>query len=225
VDLCANANAIEAAALAAVENDAKAVSSVAGVIALGAINGTFVQVVRLLSECEGKVVLTGSGTSASMARRAAHLLSVVGTPSFFLSPGDGLHGGLGAIRGEDVVVAISKGGDSSELNEFCSRGKKLGKALVAVTSEKDSPLAQLADHALVIPLVPDADLGGVVATGSSLAAGALLDGLVEGCRVARGYEWKSFFFTHPGGAVGKNAAATLENLTSKNMNPKDINPS
>jgi arabinose-5-phosphate isomerase len=175
----------------------------------------FVRVVGLLSECEGKVVVTGSGTSGAIARRAAHLLSVTGTPSFFLSPGDGLHGGLGAIRGEDVIVAISKGGDSSELNEFCSRGKELGKALVAVTSEKDSPLARLAHHALVIPLVPDADWGKVVATGSSLAAGALLDGLVEACRVTRGYEWRSFFFTHPGGAVGKNAAAALDKLTLK----------
>jgi arabinose-5-phosphate isomerase len=206
-------NAVKAAALAAIENDAKAVSSAAG-----AIDETFVRVVRLLSECEGKVVVTGSGTSASIARRAAHLLSVTGTPSFFLSPGDGLHGGLGAIKGEDVVVAVSKGGDSSELNEFCSRGKKLGKALVAVTSEKDSPLARLADHTLVIPLAPDADLGRVVATGSSLAAGALLDGLAEACRVTRGYEWKSFFFTHPGGAVGKNASATLGRLTAKDAN-------
>jgi arabinose-5-phosphate isomerase len=125
---------------------------------------------------------------------------------------------LGAVRGEDVVIAISKGGDSSELNDFCSRGKALGKALVAVTSEKNSPLAQLADHVLLLPFVPDADLGGVVATGSSLAAGALLDGLAEACRVARGYEWKSFFFTHPGGAVGKNAAATLDRLGSKGAN-------
>jgi arabinose-5-phosphate isomerase len=203
---------MKAAALAAIENDAKAVSS-----ATNAIDETFVRVVRLLSECEGKVVVTGSGTSGSIARRAAHLLSVVGTPSFFLSPGDGLHGGLGAVRGEDVLIAISKGGDSSELNEFCSRGKALGKALVAVTSEKNSPLAQLADHILLLPFVPDADLGGVVATGSSLAAGALLDGLAEACRVARGYEWKSFFFTHPGGAVGKNAADTLDRLTSSRL--------
>jgi arabinose-5-phosphate isomerase len=208
-----DANAIKTAALVAIEKEAEAVSSAAG-----AIGETFARVVRLLSECEGKVVVTGSGTSASIARRAAHLFSVTGTPSFFLSPGDGLHGGLGAIRGEDIVIAVSKGGDSSELNEFCSRGKELGKALVAVTSAKDSPLVRLADHALFIPLVPDADLGKVVATGSSLAAGALLDGLAEACRVTRGYEWKSFFFTHPGGAVGKNAAATLDGLTTKDAN-------
>jgi arabinose-5-phosphate isomerase len=202
-----DANSIKNAALATIRNDAKAVECAAA-----AIDETFVSVVDLLSECSGKVIVTGSGTSASIARRAAHLLSVGGTPSFFLSPGDGLHGGLGAIRKDDAIIAISKGGNSSELNEFCSRGKELGRALVVVTSDMASPLAKLADHALVIPLEREADLGTVIATGSSLSAGALLDALVEACRIVRGYEWESFFFTHPGGAVGKNSKAPLEKL-------------
>ena len=203
-------SALKTAALQAIENDGAAVSC-----AKDAVNEAFMDVVHLLSECSGKVIITGSGTSGAIAVRAAHLFSVAGTPAFFLSPGDGLHGGLGAIGNDDVVVAISKGGTSSELNEFCSRARELGRSLVAITSREDSPLAQMADHVLILQTSPEADLGSVIATGSSLAAGALLDALVEACRLSRGYEWKSFFFTHPGGAVGENASATLETLAGK----------
>ncbi|MDR1875094.1 MAG: SIS domain-containing protein [Synergistaceae bacterium] len=213
MSICVDADSIKNVALAAIKNDARAVECAAS-----AVNEAFVRVVHLLSECPGKVIVTGSGTSGAVAKRAAHLLSVGGTPSFFLSPGDGLHGGLGAIGGEDVIIAISKGGSSSELNEFCARGKELGRALVVITSERDSPLAGLADHVLVILLEPQADLGTVIATGSSLAAGALLDGIVEACRVVRGYDWKSFFFTHPGGAVGKNAELALDKLAGTGGN-------
>ena len=205
-----DASALKAAALQTIENDGAAVSC-----AKDAVNEKFVDVVCLLSECSGKVVMTGSGTSGAVAVRGAHLLSVAGTPAFFLSPSDGLHGGLGAIGNDDVVIAISKGGTSSELNEFCSRAKELARSLVAITARGDSPFAQLADHVLLLRTAPEADLGSVIATGSSLAAGALLDALVEACRLLRGYEWKSFFFTHPGGEVGKNASTTLETLTEK----------
>lgn len=198
---------IVASALRVIENDAAAVRS-----AGAAIDDVFFDVVRLLAACSGKVIVTGCGTSAAVAARGAHLFSVGGTPAFFLSPGDGLHGGLGVIRSEDIILALSKGGSSSELNEFCTRAKKLGKALVIVTSRQNSPLAELADYVLFVPLPPDTDLGSVIATGSSLAAGALLDALVESCRIAKGYTWESFFYTHPGGAVGANANTTLEKL-------------
>jgi arabinose-5-phosphate isomerase len=177
---------------------------------LGALDNAFVRAARLLSSGTGKVLVTGSGTSGTIARRAAHLLSVCGTPAISLSPTDGLHGGLGVLQPRDLVLALSKGGSSHELNEFCSRAKKLCDGVIAVVAAPESTLAKIADHVICVPLEDDADLGGVVATGSSLAAAALIDAICEIGRVTRGYGWERLLFTHPSGAVGRDAAKKLE---------------
>lgn len=172
----------------------------------------FANVATLFAEGKGKVLVTGSGTSGAVAHRTAHLLSVGGTPSFYLSPGDGLHGGLGALTSEDVILAFSKGGNSEELNDFCRRGRTLCNNLVVVTANPESELSQNADYVLTIPLEKDCDLGGVIATGCTLSFSALTDVLVEITRRIRGYQWESFFYTHPAGAVGKYAEDSLKRL-------------
>ncbi len=190
-----------------IEADAKAVHGV-----LASLNDDFVRVARLICAGNGKLVVTGSGTSATIAMRAAHLFSVCGTPAFYLSPTDGLHGGLGVLQPDDLLLALSKGGSSVELNEFCQRAKLLCRGIVIVTAVADSPLAAIADQAIVLALDTDADLGDVVATGSSLAIAATLDALVEIARVTRDYDWERLLFTHPSGAVGRDAAHKLERL-------------
>ena len=169
-----------------------------------ALGEVFVQVCELLASGAGKVLVTGSGTSGAVAIRAAHLLSVAGTPAFYLSPADGLHGGLGVLRSEDRVIAISKGGSSSELNAFCRRARALAHCLIVITAAPDSELAVLADHVLPLTLPADADLGMIIATGSSLAAAALLDAITDVTRVLRGYSWDKVLYTHPAGAVGRD---------------------
>jgi D-arabinose 5-phosphate isomerase GutQ len=172
-----------------------------------AVGDVFVQVCKLLAAGAGKVLVTGSGTSGAVAIRAAHLLSVAGTPAFYLSPADGLHGGLGVLRAEDRVIAISKGGSSSELNEFSRRARKLANCLIVITASPESELAGLADHILPLTLPADADLGMIIATGSSLAAAALLDAITDVTRVLRGYSWDQVIYTHPAGAVGRDGNA------------------
>jgi D-arabinose 5-phosphate isomerase GutQ len=141
------------------------------------------------------------------------LLSVGGTPAFHLSPADGLHGGLGVLRPGDIVLALSKSGGSDELNEFCSRGRALCGCLLVITASPGSALAAMADHVVRLTLDDDADLGMVVATGSSLATAAVIDALVEIGRVVRDYDWRDLFFTHPAGAVGLQSVRSLERLT------------
>lgn len=196
-----------AAARRVIEAESRAVAAT-----LASLDGAFAAAARILSGCTGKVLVTGSGTSGAVAIRAAHLLSVGGTPSFHLSPADGLHGGLGVLRAGDVVIALSKGGESAELNAFCVRAKALCGVLIAITARPDSSLARLADPVIALTLDEDADIGNVVATGSSLAAAAVLDALVEVTRMGRGYSWKDLLFTHPAGAVGRDSAATLARL-------------
>ncbi len=180
--------------------------------ASASIDDAFVQVAQLLVQCQGKIVVVGSGTNGAVARRASHLLSVGGMPSFSLSPSDGLHGGLGVLRPADIVVALSKGGGSQELNDFCRRARSLCGALVGFTARADSELATLVDHVVLLRMADDADLGGVIATGSTLTTSALLDALVEIGRVARGYSWKDLLYTHPAGAVGHDAEQSLGRL-------------
>jgi arabinose-5-phosphate isomerase len=101
------------------------------------------------------------------------------------------------------------------LNQFCRRAGELAAAVVAITAAPEAELAKLADHILLLHLDPEADLGAIVATGSSLATAALLDALMEVARVGRGYPWRDFFFTHPSGAVGKNAEQALHRLSQE----------
>lgn len=172
------------------------------------LDGDFMAVVRRFARCRGKVIVTGSGTSGSIAQRAAHLLSVGGTPAFFLHPADGLHGGLGAVGPQDIVLALTKGGGSAELNAFCSGARERAEALVVLTANPGAELASRAEHVLALHLDEDGDLGGIIATASSLAAASLTDALVEVVRVERGYGFAEVLATHPAGAVGQMASTS-----------------
>jgi D-arabinose 5-phosphate isomerase GutQ len=167
------------------------------------LDDSFVAAVRLIRMAQGKVVTVGVGTSGPVARRMAHLLSTSGTPSLFLHPGDALHGGLGAITAVDVVLAISKGGGSAELNEFIRLAKTRGAALLVLTARAESPLARAADVAVVLPQTPDSDPGGIIAMGSSLAAAAWGDALAIVLMQISGYSWDQVIDAHPSGAVGQ----------------------
>ena len=169
---------------------------------LDQIDERFVRVASLLHSMTGKVVMTGSGTSGFIARRSAHLFSVSGTPAFFLNPGDGLHGSMGAVEGDDVMIALSKGGSSSELNDLVARVQDVGTRVVALTANAESPLGRLADITVEIRNYPSADPGNLLAMGSTLAHSTYLDALAVVLMRARAVSWERVHFTHPGGAVG-----------------------
>ena len=158
--------------------------------------------VRIILACRGKVISAGVGTSGMMARRLSHLLSVTGTPSVFIHPSDGLHGSLGAIVEGDVVISISKGGQSTELNEFTRRAKSRGACIIVLTGDIANELGAMGDIVIRLPTPAGADPGGVLAMGSTLIVGAWGDALASALMDARGYGWSEVLFTHPGGAVG-----------------------
>ena len=166
------------------------------------IDERFERVASLLHSMTGKVVMTGSGTSGFIARRSAHLFSVSGTPAFFLNPGDGLHGSMGAVEADDVMIALSKGGSSTELNDLVARVQSVGTTTVAITSKGDSPLGRLADITVELRNFPAADPGNLLAMGSTLAHSSWLDAMAMVLMRARAVSWERVHFTHPGGAVG-----------------------
>lgn len=164
-------------------------------------------VARLLLDCTGKVLVAGVGTSHATALRMAHLLSCCGTPALFIHPGDAMHGTSGAVAEGDVLVAISKGGETDEVNRLAAIARERGARVVSITESDASTLAQLSDLALVVRAPADVDPYGMIATGSSLVYSAVSDVICVTMLELRQYSKEAFARTHPGGAVGKKIRA------------------
>ena len=168
------------------------------------LDQSFVMVVDAVLSTPGKVITTGAGTSGIMAERLAHLLSVSGTPAFYLPCLDALHGGMGSVSPTDLVIAFSKGGRSSELVQLVRRLVERQVFVVAVTEAPGSEFATAASLVAAIKTEPgEADLGSLIATGSTLVAGAWGDALAAVLMSMRDYSWSEVVSTHPGGTVGE----------------------
>jgi arabinose-5-phosphate isomerase len=167
------------------------------------ISDSFEKAVDLLLNCTGHVLVTGSGTSSSVARRMAHLLSCCGTPALFIDAGDSQHGLSGAVTPNDVLIAMSKGGQTSEVIILAQVTKEKGAKLISITENPQSDLGQMSDVVLKIVSPDDIDPYGMIATGSSLINSAVSDALCVVLLHQRGYSLDEFGKTHPGGAVGR----------------------
>lgn len=172
------------------------------------LDDVFAEVVEAVLAVEGKVVAIGSGTSGIVAERFAHLLSVCGTPAFALAAMDALHGGAGAVTSDDLVVAFSKGGRSSELTDLVRLLRGRGVRVVAVTEAPTSPFAEAATTVVTVRTRPaDADLDGLVATGSTLVAAAWGDALTAVLKDLRGHSAADVVALHPAGIVGRGGSS------------------
>ena len=166
------------------------------------LDENFVAAVRILLDCNGHVLVAGSGTSRSVGERLAHLLSCCGTPSLFIHPGDSQHGLSGALRNQDVLIALSKGGETTEVNYLVKVARQRGLKIIAITEQPGSTLGKNCDICLKMVAPEGVDPYGMIATGSSLVNAALCDALCVVLLKLRGYTRESFSQTHPGGAVG-----------------------
>lgn len=167
------------------------------------VDDTLVTAASLILSGTGKLFIGGSGTSGTVARRMAHILSVTGTPSLPFSPMDALHGASGAIASCDIVLLISNGGASDEVVQLARIARARGARVISLSRSHETPLAQLADHSVAVAVHPSADIGGIVATGITIAQSAWGDALAEVLMRGRGYTWSEFMTTHPAGAVGR----------------------
>ncbi|HYM26133.1 MAG TPA: KpsF/GutQ family sugar-phosphate isomerase [Vicinamibacterales bacterium] len=170
---------------------------------VGRIDARFSCAVELLRNCKGRVILTGMGKSGIICRKIAATLTSTGTASFFLHPGDAIHGDLGAIMTDDVVVALSGSGETDELLRLLETIRGLGAKLIAITGGANSTLAQAADVALDCSVTEEACPLNLVPTASTTAALALGDALAMTLAVDKGFRIEDFASRHPGGALGK----------------------
>lgn len=162
-----------------------------------------IDVVKEISECKGKILVTGCGTSGMAARKIAHTLCVVGRPTSFLNPADATHGELGLVCEGDVVIFISKGGKTSELYSMIESCRKLKAKLIAVTENTDSYIAKQADIVLDIKVDKEADPFHMMATTSTLAVISVFDGISMAALKYTNFTKDKFAVIHPGGAVGE----------------------
>jgi len=163
----------------------------------------FVEAVRMILECRGRVVVTGIGKSGQIGRKIASTLASTGTPAFFVHPGEASHGDLGMITRDDVAIAISYSGESDELMTILPLVKRLGAGLVALTGDTQSSLAKLADVVLDAAVEKEACPLNLAPTASTTAALALGDALAVALLDARGFGHDDFARSHPGGALGR----------------------
>lgn len=164
------------------------------------------QVVQALVNCKGKVIISGCGTSGVAAQKIEHTLSCVDCPALFLSPSNALHGGMGVVQKDDVLILLSKGGHTRELDDMVAPCKERGALLVVVTENEESYMAKESDILLKIKVDKEPDDYNVLATGSIIGTIAVFDAIAIVISRLKGFSREGFLKIHPGGDVGKRLA-------------------
>ena len=159
--------------------------------------------VALMYACSGRVVVSGMGKSGHIARKIAATLASTGTPAMFVHPGEAAHGDLGMVTPQDVFIAISYSGESSELMDILPVVKRMGAPLIAMTGKPQSRLARLADVHLDVSVDKEACPMNLAPTASTTVTLALGDALAVALLDARGFREEDFARSHPGGALGR----------------------
>ena len=167
------------------------------------LDGDFERAIDILFECRGRVIVTGMGKSGIICRKIAATLSSTGTSAFFLHPAEAIHGDLGAIREDDVVMALSHSGETEELIRLLESIRRIGAKLIAITGSPASTLGRAADVTLDCSIAEEACPMNLVPTASTTASLALGDALAMTLLVRKGFREEQFAAFHPGGKLGK----------------------
>ena len=175
----------------------------------------FEEAVNLLFACQGKVILTGMGKSGLIAQKIAATLTSTGTPSLFLHAGESSHGDLGIITGQDVVIAFSYSGETSEVLQMIGHMQAIGVPMIAMTGKPDSTLAQAATVHLSIAVEKEACPLGLTPTASSTATLALGDALAMCLLEQRQFREDDFAVFHPGGSLGRKLTIRAQDVMVK----------
>ena len=167
------------------------------------LDENFIRAVEILKNCKGKVVITGIGKSGLIGKKIAATLSSTGTPSFFLHPAEALHGDLGMVSKDDVVIAISNSGQSSEVLAMLPYFKRLGIPVIAITNNPNSELAKRSDVVLKLCVEKEACPLNLAPTSSTTNTLVLGDALAVVLMKLKGFSEKDFGLRHPAGSLGR----------------------
>ena len=167
------------------------------------LDDRFEAAVHALDDCTGRVIVTGMGKSGIIGRKIAATLTSTGTPAFFLHPAEAVHGDLGVIQGDDVVIALSQSGETNETLRLLETIRRVGACVICLTGAPDSTLGLAADVTLDCQVRVEACPMNLVPTASTTAALALGDALAMTLLVKKGFREEDFASLHPGGGLGK----------------------
>ncbi len=167
------------------------------------LNGPFTDALDMISAASGRVIVTGMGKSGHIANKIAATLASTGQPAFFVHPGEASHGDLGMVRTDDVVLALSNSGETSELSDIIAFTRRYRIGLIGMTGGAESTLATASDVALVIPNSPEACSIGMAPTTSTTVMLALGDALAVCLLERKGFTAQDFRNFHPGGKLGQ----------------------
>jgi arabinose-5-phosphate isomerase len=185
---------------------------------------SFIDAVELLSQCKGKIVVTGMGKSGLIGRKIAATLASTGSPSLFLHPAEAMHGDLGVLQSEDILLAIGKSGESEELLGLLPSAKRIGVKLLALTSNPKSSLAQKADIVLEVIVKKEACPHDLAPTTSTTLALAIGDALALTLMKIKNFQPAEFALYHPGGRLGKRLLLSVEDVMIEYSHCPILNP-
>lgn len=180
-----------------------------------ALDDTFLKILDLIINCEGKVIITGMGKPGHIAAKLAATFSSLGTPSFRLHPAEAMHGDLGMVSSNDVVIAISFSGESDEIVKILPNIKMIGATLVGITGNPKSTLAKACDLAQILPKFEEACYLGLAPTSSTTAVLCYGDALAVVASGIYGFKDVDFGKFHPAGSLGKKLILKVDDLMAK----------
>lgn len=177
-----------------------------------AVGDAFQRAVDLILERPGRVIVTGLGKSGIIGRKIAATLASTGTASYFLHASEGLHGDLGVVHRDDVVICLSKSGNTDELTQLIPVFERLGAPVIAITSNPDSPLARHSAVTLPLAVREEACPHDLAPTSSTTAMLVLGDALAIALLERRGFRREDYAFLHPAGSLGKRLLLRVEDI-------------
>ena len=176
------------------------------------LDDNFVRACETILSCKGRVIIAGMGKSGHIGHKIAATLASTGTPSFFVHPSEALHGDIGMITAEDILVTISNSGGTDELITLCSVIKRQGSFVIAMTGEAESVLAKLSDCHINIGVSKEACPHGLAPTSSTTATLVMGDAIAVALLKARSFTPEDFARSHPAGRLGKRLSITVSDL-------------
>ena len=202
-------------AIQVIDDEEKAVSRLKDFV-----DNAFVDAVETLFTCKGRVVVTGIGKSANIACKIVSTLNSTGTPALFLHAADAIHGDLGMVQPDDVVICISKSGNTPEIKVLVPLIKNFGNTLIALVGNTDSFLARQADIVINSTVAHEACPNNLAPTSSTTAQLVMGDALAVALIECRGFSAGDFARFHPGGALGKQLYLHVDDLFRQNERPE-----
>ncbi|MGE3974906.1 MAG: SIS domain-containing protein [Bdellovibrionales bacterium] len=168
--------------------------------------------IEILSECKGKIVVTGMGKSGLIGRKIASTLSSTGSPAIFVHPAESSHGDLGAVSSEDTILALSYRGETPEMNHLLQYAIRKGLKVVSITGFPKSSLGEASNVVLDVSVREEACPLGLAPTASTTAALVMGDALAMGLLIKRGFKAEDFAEFHPGGSLGRRLLTRVKDL-------------